>query len=60
MTNKDKVMVAFLVSVGMFSTVQAGDYVKSLSSKEKPTLLSVTDTAPAGGQNADETKYPNN
>ena len=31
----DKVIIAFLVSMGLFSSVQAGQYVKTLSQKDK-------------------------
>jgi hypothetical protein len=41
MTNKDKMIAAFLVSVGVFSATQAAQYVGSLSSKEKCALVSV-------------------
>jgi len=39
--NKDKIIVAFLVSAGLFSLVQAQHYVKGLSSKNKSALASV-------------------
>jgi len=42
MTNKDKVIVAFLVSAGLFSLTQAKQYVHNLSDTEKQTLKSVT------------------
>lgn len=35
MTNKDKMIAAFLVSVGIFSAAQAMQYVGSLSAEEK-------------------------
>ena len=38
MTNKDKVIAAFLVSVGVFSASQAMQYVGTLSSKDKRAL----------------------
>ncbi len=41
MTNKDKVIAAFLVSIGVFSSVQAVQYVSTLSSKEKSSLSAV-------------------
>lgn len=41
MTNKDKVIAAFLVSLGIFSISQAGLYVTGLSAKEKNTLVAV-------------------
>lgn len=42
MTNKDRVIIAFLVSAGLFSLVQAKDYVRTLTSKEKSALAPVT------------------
>ena len=42
----DKVLVAFLVAAGMFSLLQAGQYVKTLSAKEKRALLSVQKVVP--------------
>jgi hypothetical protein len=41
MTNKDKVIAAFLVSIGVFSGVQAVHYVGTLSAKDKEVLLPV-------------------
>lgn len=41
MTNKDKVIAAFLVSVGIFSATQAMQYVRTLSVKDKGALVSV-------------------
>ncbi len=41
MTNKEKVIAAFLVSVGVFSSMQAVQYVRSLSQKEKNVLAVV-------------------
>ena len=35
MTKKDKIVAAFLVSVGIFSAAQAMQYVCALSAKEK-------------------------
>lgn len=37
----DKVIVAFLVSVGVFSSVQATQYVNTLSNGKKKELISV-------------------
>jgi len=37
----DKAIVAFLVSLGLFSTIQAKQYIKNLSTKEKKIILSV-------------------
>lgn len=42
MTNKDKVIAAFLVSVGVFSAAQATKYVATLSQNEKASLISVS------------------
>lgn len=42
MTNKDKVIAAFLVSVGILSVAQATKYVATLSHKEKASLISVS------------------
>lgn len=42
----DKVLVAFLVAAGMFSLLQASQYVKTLSAKEKRALLSVQKVVP--------------
>lgn len=41
MTNKDKMIAAFLVSVGVFSAVQATQYVSTLSLDKKNSLASV-------------------
>lgn len=35
MKNKDKILVAFLIAVGLFSTAQAIRYVNSLTDKQK-------------------------
>lgn len=45
MTNKEKVIAAFLVSVGMFSAAQASRYVNTLSDGEKTSLYSVSASA---------------
>ncbi len=45
MTNKDKVIAAFLVSVGVFSAVQAAKYVSSLSLDKKNALVSVAQSS---------------
>jgi hypothetical protein len=37
----DKVIVAFLVSLGIFSTTQAMQYVRTLSMKNKKELISI-------------------
>lgn len=41
MTNKDKVIAAFLISAGLFSAAQAVKYIETLSTKDKKTLVSV-------------------
>lgn len=41
MTNKDKVIAAFLISAGLFSSAQAMKYVGMLSAKDKKALLPV-------------------
>lgn len=38
MTDKDKIIVAFLVSIGIFSASQAAQYVSTLSAKEKSQI----------------------
>lgn len=43
MKTNDKVLAAFLVSMGLFSAVQAVQYVSSLSAKEKKAMLPLTD-----------------
>lgn len=40
MKNKDKIIAAFLVSLGLFSTAQATQYVSSLSVQDKQVLSS--------------------
>lgn len=44
MTNKEKVIVAFLVSAGIFSALEAGQYVRTLSDSQKQALTKVVDT----------------
>lgn len=41
MTKKDKAIIAFMVSVGLFSASQAKQYVKQLNTKEKNKIFSV-------------------
>lgn len=60
MTNKEKVVAAFLVSVGLFSAKCAVEYVGSLSSHEKTELFMLSKTtgknillASAGGTTTD-------
>ena len=54
MTNKDKVLAAFLVSVGFFSIENASKYVQGLTDTQKSDLcivatsgVVVTDTEPS-------------
>jgi len=44
----DKVIVAFLVSVGIYSSMQARQYVGSLSVSEKKSLYSVANMSKEG------------
>ncbi len=41
MTTKDKIIAAFLVSVGLFSAIQAVQYVRTLPAKQKNSLMQV-------------------
>ncbi|PKM97761.1 MAG: hypothetical protein CVU79_06740 [Elusimicrobia bacterium HGW-Elusimicrobia-3] len=41
MTNTDKIVAAFLVSLGLFSAANVTKYVLSLSGNEKESLFSV-------------------
>jgi len=41
MTKTDKIIAAFLVSMGLFSVAQATQYVGALSDNEKATLVDV-------------------
>ncbi len=41
MTNKEKVIAAFFVSLGLFSVAQAGKYVGMISEEEKNSLFVV-------------------
>ncbi len=52
MANKDKIIAAFLVSLGLFSTTQATQYISALSVKDKAILYS---TAQDGAGNAEST-----
>lgn len=45
MSTKDKVLVAFLVSLGLFSAAQARQYVGRLSVRAKQQLHSVQNNA---------------
>lgn len=46
MKKTDKILIAFLVSASFYSTAQAGEYVQSLTSKEKQLLVSIAITSP--------------
>jgi len=48
MKTNDKVIVAFLVSVGVLSTVQAKQYVNGLSTDKKKTLISAAQESHTG------------
>lgn len=48
MTNKDKIIAAFLVSVGIFSAAQAMQYIQTLSTGEKTKLFSVAKVSDTG------------
>jgi hypothetical protein len=41
MKNKDKIIIVFLVSAGIFSITQATQYIKTLSLEKKTELISV-------------------
>jgi hypothetical protein len=41
MKNKDKIIIAFLISVGLFSAIQAVQYVRTLPEKQKNSLMPV-------------------
>lgn len=41
MTNKEKVIAAFLVSMGLFTVQYVDGYVKSLTAKEKVSFYSL-------------------
>lgn len=45
MTNKEKIVAAFLVSMGLFSAKYAVEYVGSLSSHEKTELFMLSKTS---------------
>lgn len=45
MANKEKIIVAFLVSVGVFSASQAAQYVGSLSNGNKKALMAIAKKA---------------
>lgn len=51
MNKKDKVLAAFLVSMGLFTSLQAKVYVSSLSDSEKAGLIMTSD----GAKSADPT-----
>lgn len=61
MNKKEKIVAAFLVSIGMFSAMQAQAYVKALPDSEKNTLTQIV--ASAGQQVAgtgNPTEWPVN
>ena len=43
MDNKEKLLVGFLVTAGMFSLAQAGQYVRQLTDVQKSALVLVAD-----------------
>lgn len=45
MTNSEKIIAAFLVSVGVFSASQAAQYVGALSNGDKKALVSIAKKA---------------
>lgn len=45
MANQDKIIAAFLVSMGLFSVAQANQYVGALSQGEKSALIDVQEIA---------------
>jgi len=45
MKNSDKIIAAFLVSMGLFSIGQANQYVKTLSAQEKGAMIEVQQVA---------------
>lgn len=47
MTNKDTIIVAFLVSLGVFSSGVATQYVNSLTPDQKTVLLQANDCSGA-------------
>lgn len=46
MKNTDKILVAFLVVAGFFSTIQAKQYVRSLTDKDKKIIISISKSSP--------------
>ncbi|OGR80911.1 MAG: hypothetical protein A2X32_00650 [Elusimicrobia bacterium GWC2_64_44] len=61
MTNKDKIIAAFLVSLGALSISQADNFVSNISQADKTALISTIDIAgeacvPVGS--CDEVKLP--
>lgn len=58
MTNKDKVVAAFLVSLGLFSIVQAAQYVSSLSAQDKSALQYVAEAGSDATENPPNRVYP--
>lgn len=60
MKNNDKVLVAFLVTLGLFSTVQATQYVNSLSSQDKAVLQATAEDSTGAVENPPNRVYPEN
>lgn len=61
MTNKDKIIAAFLVSLGALSVSQATQYVSAISQGEKTVLIStmlVAGDACVPGGTCDESQNP--
>jgi len=46
MKNIDKVLIAFLVAAGFFSTLQAKQYVQSLTSQDKKVIAAISKSSP--------------
>jgi len=60
MKNNDKLIAAFLVSLGLFSTIQAEQYVGALSSKEKNALSAVADADTSNVDTSDPSRLTAN
>lgn len=58
MKTNDKVLAAFLVSMGLFSGVQAVQYVSSLSAKEKQDMMPVTNMVTAKAEIVADQPWP--
>jgi hypothetical protein len=44
MKNKDKILMGFLVTAGLFSLAQAGEYVRQLTDVQKTQLVQFADS----------------